>query len=398
MDWSFRTFRKNAGQAVRLGSEPVTRFGGTEINYSMGDDITKQKAIGIMMEDIFKIGDHEIGEGKRCFIIGEVAQAHDGSLGAAHAYIDAIADAGADAVKFQTHIADAESSPEEPWRVHFSTQDRTRFEYWKRMEFTEQQWIALKEHAEQRGLVFLSSPFSEQAVDMLARMDMAAWKIASGEISNLPLLKKIIDIGKPILLSTGMSAYLEIDSAVELVKSNKCPVAVMQCTSSYPTPPEKLGLNLISEYRDRYNCPVGLSDHSATIFAGLAAAAFETDILELHVTLSKEMFGPDVIASVTTTELQELVKGIRFIESARSNPINKDNIAPEFDDLKKIFTKSIFAARDLSVGTCLQKSDIIIKKPGTGIAPNKLDVVLGRHLASKVKSGDMLKFDDLLPR
>lgn len=348
-----------------------------------------------MNNKIFKIGSHDVGQGSRCFIIGEVAQAHDGSLGSAHAYIDAIANAGADAVKFQTHIADAESSPEEPWRVHFSIQDKTRFDYWKRMEFSEEQWIALKEHAEQRGLVFLSSPFSEQAVDMLARMDMAAWKIASGEISNLPLLKKIIDIGKPILLSTGMSTYLEIDKAVELVKSSNCPLAVMQCTSSYPTPPEKIGLNLISEYRERYNCPVGLSDHSATIYAGLAAATLGADILELHITLSDEMFGPDVVASVNTTELRDLVKGIRFIESARQSPINKNDIAPEFYELRKIFTKSFFAVRDLSDGTCLQKSDLILKKPGTGIPSTKLEKIVGRRLNTDLKAGDIIKFDYL---
>lgn len=343
----------------------------------------------------FKIGSYEIGNGKRCFIIGEVAQAHDGSLGMAHAYIDAIADAGADAVKFQTHIANAESSKEEPWRVHFSPQDKTRFDYWKRMEFSEEQWINLKEHAEQRGLVFLSSPFSEQAVDMLARMNMEAWKIASGEISNLILLEKITQTGKPVLLSTGMSAFSEIDQAVELVKENKCPLAVMQCTTTYPTPSEKIGLNLLSEYRARYDCPVGLSDHSATIYAGLAAATLGADILELHITLSKEMFGPDVIASVNTSELKDLVKGIRFIEQARHSPIDKDAIAMEFEELRQIFTKSLFAVRDLPVGTCLKKADLALKKPGTGIPAAEIDQVVGRQLVSEVKSGEMLKLDNL---
>jgi len=345
----------------------------------------------------FKIGNCKIGNGKRCFIIGEVAQAHDGSLGSAHAYIDAIANAGADAVKFQTHIADAESSPEEPWRVHFSTQDKTRFEYWKRMEFTEQQWIALKEHAEQRGLVFLSSPFSEQAVDMLSCMDMAAWKIASGEINNLALLKKITKTGRPILISTGMSTYSEIDAAVELVKSSNCPVAVLQCTTSYPTEAEKIGLNLLAEYKKRYDCPVGLSDHSATIYAGLAAATLGVDILELHITLSKEIFGPDVIASVTTSELKILVEGIRFIERARHSPIDKDEIAPEFDELRKIFTKSIFAARELPAGTCLAKEDLILKKPGTGIPAAEINNIIGRCLIPNVRSGELIKYESFQP-
>ena len=205
----------------------------------------------------FKIGICNVGYGKRCFVIGEVAQAHDGSLGMAHAYIDAIANAGADAVKFQTHIANAESSKDEPWRIRFSLQDASRFDYWKRIEFSDDQWIGLKEHTEQKGLVFLSSPFSEQAVDLLNRIGMPAWKIASGEVNNPLLLEKIEQTRKPILLSTGMSPLSEIDRVVARFKSRACPFAVMQCSSSYPTPPEKLGLNLLAEYRERYGCPAG---------------------------------------------------------------------------------------------------------------------------------------------
>lgn len=290
----------------------------------------------------FQIGRHEIGGSKRCFMIGEVAQAHDGSLGMAHVFIDAIAAGGADAVKFQTHIAEAESSPDEPWRMRFSTQDASRFAYWERMEFREDQWVGLKEHAEQKGLVFLSSPFSEQAVDLLDRIGMPAWKIASGEVSNPPLLERIVQTGRPILLSTGMSPLSEIDRVVNWCKSRSYPVAVMQCSSSYPTPPERLGLNLLAEYRERYACPVGLSDHSGMIFAGLAATTLGADLLEVHVTLSREMFGPDVIASLTTCELAQLVEGVRFIEQARACPIDKDAIEPNVKKLRNNFHQESF--------------------------------------------------------
>src|ERR671939_371718 len=140
----------------------------------------------------------------RCLIIGEVAQAHDGSLGLAHAFIDAIADAGAHAVKFQTHIAAAESTPGEPWRVKFSRQDASRYDYWKRMEFTEEQWHGLKQHADESGVQFLSSPFSVEAVELLTRVGVAAWKVASGEVSNQPMFQKMAETRWPILLSTGM--------------------------------------------------------------------------------------------------------------------------------------------------------------------------------------------------
>jgi N,N'-diacetyllegionaminate synthase len=145
--------------------------------------------------------------GEGCLVVAEVAQSHDGSLGLAHAFVDAIADAGADAVKFQTHIAAAESTPAEPWRVKFSRQDATRYDYWKRMEFSEEAWKGLKEHADARGLWFLSSPFSEEAAALLDRVGVAAWKVASGETSNLPLLERLVADGRPVLLSTASSPF-----------------------------------------------------------------------------------------------------------------------------------------------------------------------------------------------
>lgn len=345
---------------------------------------------------MFSIGNVKVGGG-RCFIIGEIAQAHDGSLGMAHAYIDAIASTGVNAIKFQTHIAEAESSSQEPWRVKFSQQDSTRFDYWKRMEFTREQWIGLKDHVEEKGLIFLSSPFSVEAVDLLDKIGMEAWKIASGEVSNSIMLKRIMQTQKPILLSTGMSSLSEIDRVVGILTSEAHQFAVMQCSSIYPTPSDKIGLNLLNEYRSRYNCPVGLSDHSGTIFAGLAAAAIGVDILEVHVTLSREMFGPDVIASVTTAELRQLVEGVQFIEQARSSPIDKDFVSQEFESLRKIFTKSLFIAVDLSAGTRLKHEHLVSRKPGTGIHPDCIDEFIGRKFVSDVRRGEMLRLDHLCP-
>src|SRR5581483_6447391 len=219
---------------------------------------------------------------KRCMIVAEVAQAHDGSLGMAHAFIDAVARAGVDAVKFQTHLAACESSPSEPWRVKFSFQDATRYDYWKRMEFTEPQWLGLKEHAEDKGLKFLSSAFSIEAVEMLKRVGVAAWKIASGEFNNTQLLDAMLETGLPILLSTGMSRLSEIETAVRRIRDRGSYVTVMQCTSEYPCGPEKVGLNMLQVFRRRFACGVGLSDHSGTIFPGLAAATIGIDALEVH--------------------------------------------------------------------------------------------------------------------
>lgn len=335
------------------------------------------------------------GRASGCVIIGEVAQAHDGSLGMAHAFIDAIATAGADAVKFQTHIAAAESTPHEPWRVKFSKQDETRFDYWKRMEFTEKQWLELKQHADGRGLLFLSSPFSLEAVELLTRIGMAAWKVASGEVSTAQMLERMAASKLPILLSTGMSSLNEIDEIVEQVKRVGSPLAVMQCASAYPCPPEKVGLNMIPLFRERYGCAVGLSDHSGTIYAGLAAATLGIEVLEVHVTFSREMFGPDVPASITTSELQQLVEGIRFIEKAISNPVDKDALAEETKPLRKIFSKSIVARKDLPVGTVLRQEDLAVKKPGTGIPAARLQEIVGSRLTRGLKADELVLEKDV---
>ena len=224
----------------------------------IGDVFAWRRLVTLGNVELFQIGGRSVGGGAGCILIAEVAQGHDGSLGMAHAFIDAVANAGADAVKFQTHIASAESTSQEAWRVKFSPQDGTRYDYWKRMEFSEEQWQGLKRHADDRGLLFLSSPFSVEAVELLTRLGVPAWKVTSGEINSLPIFEEMALTGLPVLLSTGMSSLREIDAAVEKAKNRKLPLAVLQCTSAYPCPPEKVGLNLISLFRERYSCAVGL--------------------------------------------------------------------------------------------------------------------------------------------
>jgi len=338
---------------------------------------------------------HEQKQQRETLVVAEVAQAHDGSLGTAHAFIDAVAKAGAGAVKFQTHIAAAESTPGEPWRVKFSPQDATRYQYWRRMEFTEAQWHELKKHATERGLRFLSSPFSVEAVELLARVGVAAWKVASGEVNNALMFERMAATGLPIFLSTGMSPLSEIDVAVALVLERKLPLTVLQCTSVYPCPPEQIGLNLLPFFRERYGCQVGLSDHSGTIYPGLAATTLGIEVLEVHVTLSREMFGPDVPASVTTTELRQLVEGINFIKKMQEHPVDKDAVAAKLAPMRDLFTKSVVARKDLSAGTILQEGHLTLKKPGTGIPANKLAEILNRRLKRPVAADSLLSEDDL---
>ncbi|MFV1978025.1 MAG: N-acetylneuraminate synthase family protein [Myxococcota bacterium] len=333
--------------------------------------------------------------GNSCSVIAEVAQNHDGSLGMAHAFIDAAADAGADAIKFQTHIAAAESTLSEPWRKPFSDQDATRIDYWKRMEFSEAHWSGLREHARKRDLLFISSPFSLEAAELLTRVGVDAWKVASGEISNPDLIDAMSATGLPIMLSTGMSPSDEIDAAVERIQKAGVPLAVMQCTSIYPCPPELVGINLIPTFRERYGCAVGLSDHSATIYPGLAAATLGIEVLEVHLTLSLEMFGPDVIASITPTEMRQLVDGIHFIERMRANPANKDELPESVTSLRGIFMKSVVVRDDLPAGTVLHEKHLTTKKPGSGIPAGELPSLVGRRLRNAVDRDTLLTPEDL---
>lgn len=336
--------------------------------------------------------------GSACAVIGEVAQAHDGSLGLAHSFIDAIADAGADGVKFQTHIAAAESSAAEPWRKRFTSQDASRFDYWRRMEFSEAQWAELKTHAAARGLVFLSSPFSLEAVELLKRIGLSVWKIASGEITNLPLLDAAAATGRPIILSTGMSDLAEIERIVGRLAARGNPLAVLQCSSVYPCPAEQVGLNLLPLYRARFpGAAIGLSDHSATIYPGLAAATLGAEVLELHATFDRAMFGPDAAASVTMTELRQLVDGIRFIERMRAAPVDKDQVPENIAPLRKLFMKSLVASRDLPAGRLLEAADLSSRKPGAGIPVEAIEQVVGRRLRRALGARDFLAADDLDP-
>jgi len=172
-------------------------------------------------------------------------------------------------------------------------------------------------------------------------------------------------------------------------------VGVFQCTTAYPCPPEKIGLNLVATFRERYGCWVGLSDHSATIYPGLAGAALGLDMLEVHVTLSREMFGPDVIASVTTAELKQLATGIRFIETMRAHPLDKDASAGETAPLRRLFTRSVVAAIAIPAGTTLTRGHVAIKKPGTGLPPSRLPDVLGKRLTRDVAADHLLTADDI---
>ncbi len=328
------------------------------------------------------------------YIIAEIGQAHDGSLGILHSYIDALSKTGIDAVKFQTHIAEAESSKHEPFRINFSYEDKSRYDYWKRMSFNLQQWKNIKKHCDQVGLDFISSPFSQSAVDLLEKVNVSKYKIGSGEVNNFLMLEKIASTKKEIIISSGMSSMDELRKSVDFLTSKSVNFSILQCTSKYPTEPNDWGLNYIKILKENFNVPIGYSDHSGEIFSSLAAVALGAEIIEFHAVFDKKMFGPDSPSSLTIDEITFLVKGIRQISKSIRFPLNKDlNID---NSLKLIFEKSLSLNKDLAKGTIIQFDDLEAKKPkGYGIAASEYESVVNKKLNKDLKKWDFLNYSDL---
>lgn len=334
-------------------------------------------------------------ESKNPYIIAEVGQAHEGSLGMVHSYIDALATTGVDAVKFQMHIPEAESSAFEPFRVKFSYEDATRFDYWKRMSFTLEQWKEIKKHCDAVGLEFICSPFSNLAVDWLEEIGVQTYKIGSGEVNNLLLLEKIAKTGKPIILSSGMSSFEELDQTVQFLRNKKSTISILQCTTAYPTLPENFGLNVIKELKDRYQVTVGYSDHSGTIETCIAATALGAEILEFHIVFDRRQFGPDATSSLTIDEATTLVKSGKSIALALQHPIDKSSNS-NFSDLKQIFEKSLAVNKDLPAGHLLTFDDLEAKKPkGYGIEASKFTDVIGKKLIIEMRKWNFLTEADI---
>jgi N-acetylneuraminate synthase len=329
-------------------------------------------------------------------IIAEIGQAHDGSLGILHSYVEAIAKTGVNAIKFQLHIAEAESSIYEPFRIKFSFVDDTRLTYWKRMEFSLAQWKDIKKHCDDVGLEFLCSPFSNLAVDWMEDIGVRRYKIGSGEVNNLLILEKIAQTSKPVILSSGMSSLNELDKTVCFLKKSNVKYSILQCTTSYPTQPEQYGLNVIKELKERYKVKIGFSDHSAKPSTCIAATALGAEILEFHTVFSREMFGPDTKSSLTIEETKYLVEVVRDIEKALQHPINKNN-NEYLGNLKNIFEKSLAANKDLPKGYVLTFDDLESKKPkGLGIDAAQYANVIGKQLVRNISQWEFLNEKDLI--
>jgi N,N'-diacetyllegionaminate synthase len=331
------------------------------------------------------LGPKTISEDSKCFVVAEVAQSHDGSIGYAYSLIDAAAAAGVDAVKFQAHYASHESTLDEPFRVNFSTQDKTRYDYWKRMEFSESQWIKLKSYAESKNLVFLCTPFSEYAVDLLESIGILGWKIGSAEFEQKWLIDKILKTKKPIILSTGMSQPNNIDDVHDYLKSNDANFCFLHCISSYPSSLNEINPKLIIDLKAKYDIQIGLSDHSGLEWPSIYAIANGASIIEIHVRLSEFAFGPDTSSSLSIKQIKKIIEARDSFYLMTNSPKAK-----KINNINKIFSRSIALKTSLKKGSIIKKEMIVLKKPGTGIQEIDIDNIVGKVLLKNYDSKYLL--------
>ena len=325
-------------------------------------------------------------------IIAEVGSIHDGSFGNAIKAIEASSRSGATAVKFQTHIAEAESLETAPSPSYFK--DESRIEYFNRTSFSREQWGRLRECCHTNNVDFVSSPFSIEAVDLLREIGCDTLKIASGEVTNSPLLHHIARCDYKIYISSGMSSWEEMDSAMGILSSVRSLIP-MQCTSSYPCPPDKVGLNVLNEMRDRYKRSVGFSDHTTGSTASIAAVALGAVAVEKHVTFSRLMYGSDAGNGMEFSEFSSFCSQLREALLMRSSPVNKDDLGSVLE-MKQIFEKSIVSSRHIQAGSVLQAGDLAYKKPGTGIQAKDFNQVIGKTTVRDIPANKMIAWTDLL--
>ena len=322
----------------------------------------------------FRLGDRLIGDDHPPFVVAEVGINHEGEFEKAIQLVDAAFDAGAECVKFQCHITEAEMIPTDMKPGEIS--DERLWDIIKRCELTKKEERRIKRYCEEKGIIYLCTPFSREAADRLEAMDVVGFKIGSGECNNIPLIKHIARKGRPIVLSTGMNSLGSVRETVTAIREYDCPFMLLHCTSAYPTPYEQVRLGAIQELKHAFEVPVGLSDHSLGIYASLGAVALGACAIEKHFTISREWPGPDNPMSVEPPELMELIKGTKAVFLARGGD---KTVLPIEESVIDFAYASVVTIAEVKAGDVLSLKNVWVKRPGTGPIPAKeLDRVLGR--------------------
>ena len=329
---------------------------------------------------------------KKKLIIAEIGQSHNGSMHQAKKLIDLTAKSGADIIKFQTHYADSESTYDEKFREGFRFKHKTRFDYWKANEFTKREWLELKRYSNKKNLIFTSSPFSEKAFSVLKSIGVDLWKIGSGEFFSEDLINLILSTKHPIILSTGLSNWKEIKDKINLFKKKKKNFIILQCTTKYPLPLKDVGINVVYEMKKKFNCPVGLSDHSGTIYPSLLALADnDTKLIEVHVSKMNNKTNPDKSSSLSFDELKLICDFRNNLEILKKNKVNKDKISKTLLGTRKLFTKSLALKIDLKKGQILKKEYLCFKKPGNGLGKASIKKIIGKKIKKNNSKNIFLK-------
>jgi sialic acid synthase SpsE len=342
-----------------------------------------------MME--FQINHRKIGPQYPPFVIAEVGINHEGSFDKAIQCVNAAVKAGADCVKFQSHITEAEMIPTDMKPGEIS--EERLWDIIKRCELTGEDEIRIKKYCEDKGIIYLCTPFSREAADRLQSINVSAFKIGSGECNNIPLLEHVAKFGKPIILSTGMNDVESIQKSVKAIQKYETPLMLMHCTSMYPTPYEKVRLGAIKELQDMFGLPVGLSDHSIGIYTCLGAVALGAAALEKHFTVTREWPGPDVPISIEPDELAELVKGSKAIFSALGG---HKTILPEEQPVIDFAYASVVTIAPVRAGEVFSLENTWVKRPGTGaILASELNRVLGKKATRDIQKDSQIGPDDI---
>lgn len=345
--------------------------------------------------DSFHISDREIGADAPCFIIAEAGVNHNGSLALAHELVDIAADAGADAIKFQTFTTErlATASAEQADYQRTNTgKEESQFDMLKRLELSREDHVALMEHCERQSILFLSTPFDEQSADLLASLGVPAFKTPSGELTNLNYLSYISTLGKPMIVSTGMATLGEVEQAVTAIQAaGDPPLAILHCVSDYPASPIDVNLRAIRTLADNFLVPVGYSDHTLGMAVTFAAVALGAKVIEKHFTTDRHLEGPDHRASLEPSELRNLVHGIREVEQSLGDG-RKRPATSEFAT-RIVARKSVTTTRELRPGAVITADDLTLKRPGDGIEPLHRHMLIGRTLRNAVAADTTLQWE-----
>jgi sialic acid synthase SpsE len=335
------------------------------------------------------IGAREIGAGRPCFVIAEAGINHNGDVKIAAELVEAAAAAGADAIKFQTHLPEFEMLKGGATAAYVG---ESLFDLLTRTALSPEGHLEMRDLAKRRGIVFMSTPFSREAADYLDGIGVPAFKTGSGELTNIPLQRHVARKGKPMIVSTGMSTPEEIDATVNALREERAQFALMHCTSTYPTPFEHVQLGCIPALQARYGVPVGFSDHTLGTAISLAAVASGANIFEKHFTASRSLPGPDQQGSMEPKELEALVRDIRAIEKSLGAT---KQIQPGEQDVRNMALHSVVSIRDVAAGAAITAADVWVKRPGTGIPARQLQDVIGKTAARAIARDTLVRWDDL---